>query len=102
MMAWLKGEPGRQVVTQLLASNSGECYAHAFNLTEVYYLMLRQRGAVGAEAALQALLNNGIIAREDLDTAFWKEAATFKGSHALALPDAFLPGAGASGSAGPP
>jgi predicted nucleic acid-binding protein len=27
--------------------------------------------------------------RADHDTPFWKEAATFKGSHALALPDAF-------------
>lgn len=89
MMAWLKGEPGKSVVEQLLIDNRGECYAHAFNLTEVYYLMLRQRGMVGAEAAIQSLLNNGVMPREDLDTAFWKEAATFKGSHAMALPDAF-------------
>ena len=89
MMAWLKGEPGRRVVTQLLTSNPGECYAHAFNLSEVYYLIFRQGGVTRAEAAIQALLKNGIIAREDLDTAFWKEAATFKGNHALALPDAF-------------
>ena len=89
MMAWLKGEPGKSVVEQLLIDNLGDCYAHAFNLTEVYYLMLRQRGTAGAEAAIQSLLNNGVMPREDLDTAFWKEAATFKGSHALALPDAF-------------
>lgn len=89
MMAWLKGELGDSVADQLLTDNPGECFAHVFNLTEVYYLMFRQRGVVGAEAAIQTLLDAGIIPQEDLDTAFWKEAATFKGNHALALPDAF-------------
>ncbi len=89
MMAWLKGEPGRRVVTQILTSNPGECFAHAFNFTEVYYLIFRQGGAARAEAAMQALLKDGIAVREDLDTAFWREAATFKASHPMALPDAF-------------
>ena len=89
MMAWLKGEPGKSVVEQLLIDNPGDCYAHAFNLTEVYYLMLRLHGMAGAEVAIQSLLDNGMICRDDLDTAFWKEAAMFKGSHPMALPDAF-------------
>ena len=89
MMAWLKGEPGKQIVTQILRDNPGECYAHVFNLSEVYYLFFRTDGTVGAEAVIQALLNAGVMPREDLDTAFWKEAATFKGSHPMALPDAF-------------
>ena len=89
MMAWLKGEPGKQVVTQILRDNPGECYAHVFNLSEVYYLFFRTDGTAGAEAVIQALLDAGVMPREDLDTAFWKEAATFKGSHPMALPDAF-------------
>lgn len=89
MMAFLKGEPGDHVVTQALIDNPGECFAHVFNLTEVYYLFFRQGGTSAAETAIQTLLNTGIIPREDADTAFWKDAATFKGSHALALPDAF-------------
>lgn len=89
MMAWLKGEPGASVVAQTLADNPGECFAHVFNLTEVYYLFFRQGGSSLAEAVITTLLNAGVIPREDADTDFWKDAATFKGSHALALPDAF-------------
>lgn len=89
MMAWLKAEPGAPRVSQILADNPGECFAHVFNLTEVYYLTFRQGGVALAEAVIETLLNAGIIPREDADTAFWKDAATFKGSHALALPDAF-------------
>jgi len=89
MMALLKGETGDQIVAQTLVTNPGECFAHVFNLTEVYYLFFRQGGTGTAETAIQALLNAGIIPREDADTAFWKDAAAFKGRHALALPDAF-------------
>lgn len=42
-----------------------------------------------AEDAVQSLSDVGVIVRDDHDAAFWKEAATFKGSHAMALPDAF-------------
>ena len=89
MMALLEGEPGDQIVTQTLIANPSECFAHVFNLAEVYYLFFRQGGTNTAETAIQTLLNIGIIPREDADTAFWKDAATFKGRHALALPDAF-------------
>ena len=89
MMALLKGEAGDQVVTQTLIANPSECFAHVFNLTEVYDLFFRQGGVSAAETAIQTLLNAGIIPREDADTAFWKDAAALKGRHALALPDAF-------------
>ena len=89
MMALLKGETGDQIVAQALINNPGECFAHVFNLTEVYYLFFRQGGANAAETAIQTLLNDGIIPREDADSAFWKDAATFKGNHAMSLPDAF-------------
>jgi predicted nucleic acid-binding protein len=89
MMAILKGELGSQVAAKTLIDNPGECFAHVFNLTEIYYLFFRSGGAMAAEAAVQTLLTAGIIPREDADTAFWKDAATFKGKHPLALPDAF-------------
>lgn len=86
MMALLKGETGHQVVTQALANNPGECFAHVFNLAEVYYLFFRLGGSSAAELATQTLLGAGIIPREDADTDFWKEAASFKGRHPMALP----------------
>lgn len=42
-----------------------------------------------AEDALQSLIDAGIVVRDDHDAAFWKEAATFKGTHTIALPDTF-------------
>ena len=89
MVAFLNGETGKEVVRQILLDNPGECFAHVFNLTEIYYLYYRQGGKISAETAIQTLLNVGIVPRDDLDTAFWKEAGTFKGNHAMSLPDAF-------------
>lgn len=89
LIAYLTGETGDEAVTQILLDNPGDCFAHVFNLTEVYYVFFRKGGKAGADAAIQTLLNVGIIAREDADTAFWQDAATFKGLHALSLPDGF-------------
>jgi predicted nucleic acid-binding protein len=89
MIAFLKGEQGGQIVAKIFIDHPGQCFAHVFNLTEVYYVFYRSAGANAAEAAIQALLTVGVIPREDADTAFWKDAAMLKGKHPLALPDAF-------------
>ncbi len=89
MIAFLTSEPGDIIVTQILTSNPGDCFAHVFNLTEVYYVFFRRGGQAAADNAIQVLLDAGIVAREDADTLFWKDAALFKGLHPLALPDGF-------------
>lgn len=89
MMAFLYNEPGDQVVEDLLLDNPGDCYAHVFNLSEVYYVVFRRNGLAAAEAAIQRMTDGGVTPREDADEAFWKDAATFKGKHALSLPDAY-------------
>jgi|SRR5215510_5135444 len=89
MIALLKNEAGADVTEQVLTDPGSACYAHVFNLAEVYYIYYRSGGFAVAESALQDLLDAGIVAREDADTAFWKDAATLKASHAMALPDAF-------------
>ncbi len=89
MMAFLKGEAGDQVVLKILMDNPNQCFAHIFNLTEVFYLFYRAGGTSAAETAIKTLMTAGVTVREDADTAFWQAAATLKGKHALALPDAF-------------
>ena len=89
MIAFLDDEPGAEVVERVLTEPGTMCYAHIFNLTEIYYIYFRRGGAVMAEDSLQSLIDAGIVVRDDHDTAFWKEAATFKGTHAIALPDTF-------------
>jgi predicted nucleic acid-binding protein len=89
MIAFLDDEPGAGVVEQVLTEPGSTCYAHIFNLMEIYYTYFRRRGEAVAEDALQSLLDTGLAVRDDHDTAFWKEAAMFKGKHAIALPDTF-------------
>lgn len=89
MIAFLNNEQGADVVEDLLTEPGSTCYAHAYNLCEVYYLYYRRGGGALADSAIQDLLDLGIQVRTDLDTAFWKDAGALKGQHALALPDAF-------------
>jgi PIN domain nuclease of toxin-antitoxin system len=89
MIAFLDDEPGAEVVEDVLTEPESTCFAHIFNLAEVYYIYFRRGGMAMAEDAIQSLLDVGIMLRDEHDTAYWKEAAAFKGRHAFALPDAF-------------
>ena len=88
-MAFLNNEPGVDVVEDVLTEPGSTCYAHVYNLCEIYYLYYRRGGAAVAESATQDLLAVGIAPRDDIDTVFWKAAGAFKGQHALSLSDAF-------------
>ena len=45
MIAFLRGEPGADVVRAILHNPSDACYAHAINLCEVYYDFVRAADA---------------------------------------------------------
>ena len=96
MIALLANEPGADVTEGVLTEPGSACYAHVFNLAEIYYIYHRRGGVTAAESALQDLLDAGLIARNDADTAFWKNAAILKASHAIGPPRRILPGAGAA------
>jgi predicted nucleic acid-binding protein len=89
LIAFLDDEPGAEVVEDLLTEPGSTCYAHIFNMAEVYYIYLRRGGETMAEDAIRSLLEVTVVVRDDNDTAYWKEAAAFKGRHTIALPDAF-------------
>jgi PIN domain nuclease of toxin-antitoxin system len=89
LIAFLDDEPGAEVVEDVLTEPGSTCYAHIFNLAEVYYIYFRRGGESMAEDAIQSLLEVGILVRNDSDTGYWKDAATLKGRHAMSLPDAF-------------
>jgi len=46
MIAFLDDEPGAEVVEQVLTEPGSTCYAHIFNLTEIYYIYFRRGGVV--------------------------------------------------------
>lgn len=75
MVAYLRHEPGAQVVAELLQSDE-TIYAHAINLCEVLYDFLRHLPLEKAEEAIAVLKADGIIERNDMDAAFWRDVAT--------------------------
>jgi PIN domain nuclease of toxin-antitoxin system len=73
LLAYLRRETGWELVAQLLADSAIECYAHAINLCEVYYGFCRREGRPAALTAIRDLYTAGVLAREDLDEAFWRD-----------------------------
>lgn len=78
MIAYLRGEPGADVVESALSGNSGGCIAHAVNLCEVYYKFVRVSGEAVATAAIRDLQDTGVVARADLDEPFWQDVGRHK------------------------
>jgi predicted nucleic acid-binding protein len=78
MIAFLRDEPGADVVERLLLDPDGTCCAHAINLCEVFYAFHRESGEADAQTALDTLAAAGVQTRIDLDAAFWQEAGRYK------------------------
>ena len=89
LVAYIKGEPGFDVVRDLLRDNPGQCYAHAVNLCEVFYPVLRAEGLGAAQRVMADFAAVGIQTREDMDAAFWQSAAGYKAAYSMSLADAF-------------
>ncbi|RIK34945.1 MAG: PIN domain protein [Chloroflexi bacterium] len=78
LIAFLQREPGAEQVELLLSDTSYQCVAHALNLCEVYYDLLRTGGLELAEQAIDDLVTAGVQVREDMDALFWQQAGKFK------------------------
>ena len=89
LIACLRGEDGSDVVEALLEKEPERCFAHAVNLCEVFYDFLKVGGEGAATAAVDDLLSQGVVLRDDLDLEFWKQVGRFKASHRISLADAF-------------
>jgi len=90
MMAYGASEPGKDVVEAALNDPAGDCYAHAVNVFEVYYLMRRSTGEGSAQAAIHELQFQGVGFRDDLDRAFWEDAGRLKADRArVSIADCF-------------
>jgi predicted nucleic acid-binding protein len=89
IIALLKGEPGEDVVWAHLLDPSNMVYAHSLNLCEVYYHFHRNVGEAAADSAIEDLRYLGVIERNDLDEAFWKEVGKLKAGGGISIPDCF-------------
>lgn len=87
LIAFLRGEPGADVVRAMFDDPDTECMAHAINLCEVFYDAIRDTGEDKASAALQDLQEIGLVTREDMDSQFWQQAGRYKAHNRLSLAD---------------
>jgi len=81
MIAYLRNEPGAEVVEDALTAPGSQCFAHAINLCEVFYDFFRSAGEVEATNAIADLTAIGITQRNDFDRDFWIAAGRLKGTH---------------------
>jgi len=87
LIAFLRNEAGAEAVERLLIGAENACQVHAINLCEVYYDFLRSSDEAGADTAIETLTEIGVIIREDMDEAFWKDVARLKAPHRISLAD---------------
>lgn len=90
MIAYLRDEPGADVVESFLLDKDTQCLAHSINLCEVYFDFWRAKDENAARSAITDLHAVGIVAREDLDISFWQEAGKHKAEiKKISLADCF-------------
>ena len=89
IIAVLNNEPGADVVERLLIPSGTIAYAHAVNICEVFYGVLRATDEPTAQKALTDIASLGIQIRSDLDDSFWQDIGRIKARHRLSLADGF-------------
>jgi PIN domain nuclease of toxin-antitoxin system len=92
MIAYLRDETGADIVQNLLVDDTELCMAHAINLCEVYYKLVRYTDEEEVRSAIQDLLEaKGLAVREDLDEAFWLDVGRHKAAMgSVPLADCFV------------
>lgn len=74
-----------------LLSENELCMAHAINLCEVYYKLLRYEEEDEVRSAIQEFGDRGLVVREDLDEEFWLDVGRLKATmKSIPLADCFV------------
>ncbi len=89
MLAYLHAEQGGSSVLAMLRDPNSLSYAHAVNILEVYYDILRSASLPAARKALRTLKAEGVIIRRDLAEAFLQDVGALKARGSIALADCF-------------
>jgi PIN domain nuclease of toxin-antitoxin system len=87
LVAYIDAEPGGDVVADLLMDPNVTCYAHAFNLCEVYYNVVRNKDRATAQQTIADLRSDGVVFRRDLSLPFWQAVGDLKATGGISLPD---------------
>lgn len=90
IIAFFRNEPGGSVVREILADETILHFAHAVNVCEAYYILSRTGDEERVRQALDGLVVQGLMIREDMDIAFWRQAGRYKATiHRVSLADCF-------------
>lgn len=89
MVAYANGEIGGDIVNAALRDPDVICYAHAVNLCEVYYGVLRATDERTARQLISDLTAAGVTERRDLSRRFWSRVGGLKARGGIALADCF-------------
>ncbi|HEY7030017.1 MAG TPA: type II toxin-antitoxin system VapC family toxin [Thermomicrobiales bacterium] len=89
LIAFLKREPGSQVVDRLLGDAKSSHVIHASNLCEIYYDFIRASSLADANLALRTISQLGVRARATMDERLWKQAGQLKANGGLSIADCF-------------
>lgn len=89
MIAFLRGEPGADVVENALLDATSDCMVHAINLCEVFYDFYRDSGESAAKGAIADLSTVGVTERDDFSQTFWMEVGRLKAQGKSSLADCF-------------
>jgi len=90
IVAFLRREPGAEIVKECLVVDPPRCMVHAINLCEVFYAFLKRSDEDAAALAVETVRSIGVIVREDMDEAFWQQAGRYKTRFRIPLADAFV------------
>jgi PIN domain nuclease of toxin-antitoxin system len=90
VLAFLRAEPGGDLVRDILSDPSFICYAHVINITEVIYDLHRSGGEDHAQRGLQ-LLSPHVIFYSELPDELWLDAGRLKSVYRrISMADCFL------------
>lgn len=89
LIAYLKGEPGQEVVGELLRDDATVLVIHTMNLCEVYGCYFRLDGQAQAEAAWENTCRISQVCVHT-DDGFIKRVARWKEEQRLAMLDSFV------------
>jgi PIN domain nuclease of toxin-antitoxin system len=79
VIAFLRDEPGAEVVEAALADEESAASIHAVNLAEVYYAVARDEDEETADDAIRTLLTDaGLSVCRDLDEGFCSEVGRLR------------------------
>lgn len=78
LLAFLRGEEGADKVEALLLDDNNRCMAHAINLCEVYFNLVREFGETTARVTMQNFRDIGILVVDDMSEPFWQDAGYLK------------------------